>query len=419
MTVYASGSARKTILGIQGSKGTIAAVDLATAQYLRRVTFTPNMKRGSYVSNEIREDRQVSDMRLGVKSYDAALSGELSPGTYQRLMAALLRQAWQTQVTTGAVATITAAATTGAAGTFTMSGTGAFLTAGFKVGDVVRWSGWSADALLNNAHNFYITALTASIMTVIGLDGVPPVAHSEGDSVTGVVTGKKTWAPTTGHTKQWFTVEDYFSDIDLSDVYWDMMVANMAISVPGSGIATINAGFVGLQLTQEITSASPYFTAVLPSSTYGDVAAVNGSLVVNGAVIGYITGIDFSIDGGLSASEGCVGSNVLAEIFDGNTKVSGNLKVYLTDMTYSGYFANETVIPISVVLTTGSEANADFIAFTMPRCKVGGADKDDAQTGITQTVPFTALINTTGGAATGATATNKLTTTISVQDSTQ
>jgi hypothetical protein len=54
----------------------------------------------------------------------------------------------------------------------------------------------------------------------------------------------------------------------------------------------------------------------------------------------------------------------------------------------------------------------------MPRVKVGGAGKDDGEKGIVQTMPFTALFDTGAGADKGATATDSLATTLSIQDST-
>jgi hypothetical protein len=191
----ASGVEKKVVLGIQAAKGTAALANLATAQYLRRVTSSLNMTKETYQSNEINSNRQVADFRHGVQSIEGSVAGELSPGAYNLFMAAILRKAWAAGVTTGAITDVTAAATTGAAGTFT-SAAHDFLADGFKVGDVVRWSGFAGGgATANNAHNFMITAITALVMTVVGLDGVPPVADAAGDSVTCVATGKKVWIP--------------------------------------------------------------------------------------------------------------------------------------------------------------------------------------------------------------------------------
>jgi acyl-CoA reductase-like NAD-dependent aldehyde dehydrogenase len=54
----------------------------------------------------------------------------------------------------------------------------------------------------------------------------------------------------------------------------------------------------------------------------------------------------------------------------------------------------------------------------MSRVKVGGVSKNDGEKGLIQSLPFTALFDTGAGPATGATATDHLATTLSIQDST-
>ncbi len=411
----ASGIEKKVILCIQSAQATIAPAATATAQYLRRVTSSMNMTKETYQSNEINANRQVADFRHGVQSIEGSISGELSPGAYQLLMAAILRKAWTTGVNSGAHADVTAAATTGAAGTFTTVA-GTWLTDGFKVGDVVRFTGW-AGVLTNNAHNFLITAVTETVMTVIGLDGVPPTSEAATDSVTATVVGKKLWTPETAHTENWFSIEHNFSDIDLSEVFWDVKVNSMAIKLPATGLSSIEFGLMGLNHTNKVSGDSPYFTAVVAAETHGILAAVNGAIYVQGTKIALLTGIDFDVAGNLS-SEGVVGSNVKPDIFDGRVVVKGNMTVFFEDATFRDYFENETEVSINCAFTDSNDADAEFLAFAMSRVKVGGASKDDGEKGIIQTLPFVALFDTGAGPATGATATDHLATTLSIQDST-
>ena len=90
------------------------------------------------------------------------------------------------------------------------------------------------------------------------------------------------------------------------------------------------------------------------------------------------------------------------------------MTVYFSDATMRDYFINETEVAVNAVFTTGNAANADFIAISMPRCKVGGASKDDGDSGIVMTMPFQALYDTAGGTETTE---DTLATTISIQDS--
>lgn len=107
-----------------------------------------------------------------------------------------------------------------------------------------------------------------------------------------------------------------------------------------------------------------------------------------------------------------VGSNTIPVRFPGRILVSGQATAYFEDATFRDAFLNESEIEIIVVLTSDNSAASQFISFVLPRCKLGGSSKSDGEGGITQTIPFTALLPITGGAGIA----NELTT-ISVQDS--
>jgi len=414
----ASGIEKKLVLATQGTQGTIPIAALATAQYLRRVTSNLDLSKETYQSNEMRADRQVGDMRHGVRSIDGTISGELSPGTYDDLHAAILRRAWTAGAVGGPESDVTAAATTGASGTFTSAATATFITDGLKIGDVIRWTGWTTTGVTNNTHNFLITALTETVITGTMLDGVAVAAKTAGDAVTATVVGKKTWVPSTAHTETWFAIEHNYSDIDLSEVFIDCKVNSISFKLPASGMATTDMAMMGLDMQDFSGGNAPYFTAPLAASNTGVLAAVNGALYIQGTKVALLTGLDFDISSNLT-SEAVVGSNVKADIFDGRISVKGNMTVFFEDATFRDYFIDETEISINCAFTTSNDANADFLAFSMPKVKVGGASKDDGEKGIIQTMPFVALYNSDGStAATGATAETTLATTISIQDST-
>lgn len=416
MTI-ATGIAKKLVIAQQAALGTIAAVDAASAVYLRRVSSNLDLKKDVYQSNEIRSDMQIGDYRHGVRSVDGSISGELSPGTYQLLMAAMLRKAWVAAPVGGPESDIAAAVTSGNAGTFTSAATATFLTDGLKVGDVIRWTGWTTTGAGNNTRNFLITNLTQLVMTGVMLDGSPVVDKIAGDAVTATGVGKKTWTPTTGHTNLYFTVEHNYSDLDMSEVFTDCKPSTIGFKLPASGMGTIDIGMMGLNMTAYSAGTAPYFTGPAAAETAGVVAAVNGVIYVQNTAVALITGMDFDIAGGQSA-EPVVGSNYKPDIFDGRVQVKGNMTVFFQDATFRDYFINETEVSISVALTCANTATADFLAFTMPRVKVGGASKDDGEKGLVMTMPFQALFDTTAGADSGATATKSLATTLSIQDST-
>jgi hypothetical protein len=159
-------------------------------------------------------------------------------------------------------------------------------------------------------------------------------------------------------------------------------------------MATVDFGFLGR--SQDL-AASQYFTAPTAATTTGVTAGANGLLMVSGATVGNVTGISFDINGNMTR-EDVIGSSSSPDIFAGSVLVSGQITILFEDDRYSQMFEDETEASIAVALTTSNDAAADFVSFVMPRIKVGGNSKDDGQKGIVQTLPFTALLDGTGGA---------------------
>ena len=142
MTI-ATGIQKKLTYKKEVTFGTVPAATGPFGQALRRVTSSLDATKATFKSNEIRPDFQVADFRHGSRSVAGTITGELSVGTHADFLATAMRQAWQATINTGVQITIAAASTTGASGTYTRSA-GSFLTDGFKLGDVVRATGWTA-----------------------------------------------------------------------------------------------------------------------------------------------------------------------------------------------------------------------------------------------------------------------------------
>jgi len=407
MTGIATGVFKKLSFKKQTAVKTVAPAGAAgSAQYMRRVTSTLSLAKATYQSQEILASQQVRDFRHGVRKVEGSISGELSVGGYQKPFESVLRQLVQSAPTSGALTTVTAAVTTGAQGTFTRSG-GSFITDGFKVGDVVNWTGWATTGVPNNDHHALIIGLTATVMTVVMINGVAVGPKAAGDSVTCALVGKRTWVPSSGQTRDYYTIEHWFSDIAQSEVFEDCVFSGANIQLPPSGMATVEFPVMGLNMS---TGATEYFTTPAAPPTGGIEASVNGILVINGAAAGIVTGMNVAITGNYSAPGGVVGTNVDPDIFPGTLGVTGQLTVLFQDEVFRDMFLNETEASVALVLTATNAANAPFTSFVMPRIKFGGSTKDDGQTGLTQTMPFTALERVDGS-------TVHLATTIAIQDS--
>ncbi|PRC92675.1 phage tail tube protein [Solimicrobium silvestre] len=377
---------KETTWGVQASN--------VGGQALRRVTSNLDLKKATFGSKELRPDFQVADFRHGGRSVDGTISGELSVGTYGDFMGSICRQAWAAKATTGAITTVAAASTVGAQGTFTLSA-GSFLAMGFDNGDVVTCTGWTTTGATNNNHNFYLTNVTALVMTGVFLDGVPMGTKIAGDSVTITQAGKKNYLATSGQVNDSYSIEHWFSDIQQSETFVGCRISSMDIKLPSNGFAMIDTAFMGKDMIPMITGG-PYFTSPASISTGGNLAGVNGQLYVQGNQVGLITGMNIKINANMTSGE-VIGSPTRPDVFMGAMDVSGQLTVYFIDNVMRDLFVNETEASVQVVFTSNNTATADFIAFTLPRIKLGGGSKDDGQKGLIMTMPYTALLNIYGG----------------------
>lgn len=387
----------------QTTKGTLAGS--SGGQNLRRTTANFNLEKETYNgADEITSTRQMITSRHGVKQVTGALNNLFSPLTYSDMLSALLRRDFAA-VTAISSLSLTIASGTGSTYTITRA-TGSWVTDGAKVGGVIRLTAGSFTAgNLNN--NLLVLSMTATVLTVQTLNGSTLTAEGPIASSTVSFPGKLTYAPTTGHTRVYYTVEEWYSDISYSQVNKDVKVGSATLSLPGSGNATIDLAFVGLDQTDDTTQ---YFSSPTGETTTNTLTAASGLLFVNGTQQATITDLNITVDGGQTPADGTVGSNLRADIFEGKVLVTGTFTGYFEAGAIDGYFIDETEVSIMTALTDGTANNANFVTLYMPRIKVNSADGDDGETGIMRTYNFEALLY--NGAGLGVQATTLL-----VQDS--
>lgn len=397
----AKGVRKQLAYKLETAWGTLAGT--SGGKLLRRVTAQFKLDKEAYESQEIRTDLQVGDYRHGIRSASGSINGELSPGTYSELMQSVLYRDFAAITSiTGLSLTV---APSGNNWTITRSA-GSWIADNITPGSIVRITAGSFNAL-NLNKNLLVLSETATVLTVSVLNGTALFAEGPIASATVALPGKRTFVPSTGHTDQSFTVEEWFPDAPQSEVYTGVKFSNMQVQLPTSGLVTVNFNAQGKDLTS--TGSTQYFTAPTALNTNGIFASAQGAVTVNGVLAGLVTSADFTVERALENAT-VIGSNSIADIFTGKVRVTGNMSVYFDSATFRDLFANETIASVSFVVTTSSGANADFVSFTLPKIKFGGFDKADAELGIMASMPFTALLNdvTSGG---------HLASTIVVQDS--
>lgn len=363
------------------------------AQVIRREQSTFNLAKNTFENNEIATHQQSTGITHGMRSVTGSLNGVLSPNTYSTIIASLLRAPFAAVTPYNAGIDVTAAATS----PHFVDASGGFLTAGLKVGDVVQWTGFAgAGATDNNDRNFLITALTGTNMTGFFLDGTAVTADIAGDGTTVTVVGKKAKAPTSSQTQEYWTVEEWYSDVTRSELYTDVVVASCDIGLPSDGNATFASTYAGLDRT---IAGAQVLTTPTAETTTPVLTAVNGAIVVNGSAVANITGASITINCNAAPTGSVVGTNLSPDVQRGRITVSGQITAFFQDGAISTLFDDATSTGIIIVVTDDDTATSDFVSFSMSAVKFGGDSSDDGEKGIVKTFPFTAEINGAGGAA--------------------
>jgi hypothetical protein len=373
---------------VESTYGTIPTA--SGAQLLRRIASTVDLSKETYASNELRTDFQIADFRHGVRSVQGSLNGELSPGTYEDFFAYALKRDFAALTASTSVSLTIA----GTGPTYTVTrAAGSWLTDGYKNGNVIRLSVGSLNAANINKNLLIVDITSATVLTVIPLNGVALAAEGPITGCTVTATGKSTFVPTSGHTDRSFALEHWFADVAQSERFLGCKVSKIGLQLPPSGIATAAFEIMGQDVA---TGTAQYFTSPTAVSTSAPLAAVNGVLRVGGVTLASVTGLNIDITPTYSG-EAVVGSNVKPALFAGTVNVTGQMTVFFEDAVLRDAFLNESEVELIAAFSTDNTATADFVSIAIPRIKLGGASKDDVMAGIKATVPFQALLNSVGG----------------------
>jgi hypothetical protein len=389
MTV-AQGINKITVYKAQVALGTPAIG--SGGQILRRKTSVAKTSRATYTNDEIVQHQQSTGVNLGTASSNWQFDGLLSPGTYSGLLAGLMRKVFTaTAAITGIGVTIAGA------GPYTITrATGDFLTGGVKIGDVIRITAGTFANPVNRDNNFVITALTATVATVITLNGTALVAEGPIAASTITVVGKKSIVPLTSHTDTLFTVEEWYADLAKSELFPDIRIGQADIGLPASGNATIKLASQGLGV--QTNGVAQALTTPTSATTSPVLTAVRGILLVNGAKNQVVTGVTITAKTALTPEGPVVGSNYAPDMARGRVEVSGSFTALFDSTTLRDLYSSETLLNMVAVMAADTTNNSDFVSFNMSAIKLTDAAPDDGEKAIVRTYPFTAQLNAAGGA---------------------
>lgn len=384
MPTLSTGVFRSVVIANETTLGTPGA---GPGQLLRRVQSDMNLDVQPLVSPEIITSQQVRDMRMGPRRVRGSHTGVLSPGTYTTFFDNLLRGTWTAGVTKASVTD--SVATVDADGNLVLtSATAAWLTAGFKRGDIARVTGASGGGTVINNVNARVVSVTATVLTLaIVAPGITAPTWSSGQTITVSVVGKKLFVPTSGHVKRSFTMEHWFSDIGVAQLFTGNRVQQISLNFPAAGYVQMQTSTLGLN--QEESASRTYSTPTAATGSNG-LTTVQGRIAYKGASLAYVTGANIQIAANLQADP-VVGSVFPADIFQGTISVRGSLTCFMADDDMTADFLAENEVDIALTATTSPAGNADFVSAYMGRVKLMAPAISDGDMGITRTYGFQAI----------------------------
>jgi len=350
---------------VQSALGTIASG--AGATILRGSGGTGgSMSKVPVESNEIRSDGMRTRGRHGSQRTTGPYEAELSLGNQDDIIEAVMRGTYAAALTiTEATASLTSITTTTST---IVAGGGSWITAGLRVGDVVRLTNHSTAG--NNNINIPITALTASTITTTTALTANAVADT---AFTITRPGRKVINPAVP-VQRYFTIEEYESDIDQSEVYQDAKFTAMTFEMRPDGLIMFNPTWNGTGYQQVLpTGSSPYFTSpTLP--TGAPLAVIDASILVNGVAVVDLTAFSLTFDIG-SETPAVLSSKYAPDVFTGQMALSGSITALRKDLSYADAFLNETQLSLHVVAVELESEPKDFVSIYIPNFTLGSVDK--------------------------------------------
>lgn len=196
---------------------------------------------------------------------------------------------------------------------------------------------------------------------------------------------------TTGTTENSFTLQKYFSDITQYHIFTGCVVNSWSISVTPNGIITSTFNVMGETMT---TGTSPTLSGATDKASTSPFDSFTGTLTEGGVANALVTGIDFSLDNGISTLP-VIGSNKTIGLVDGRATITGTVTAYFANSTLLDKFINETESSLSFQLT---DASSNSMTFSLPRIKYSGGDVSlDGEGPVTISMPFQALYDSGEG----------------------
>jgi len=322
-----------------------------TLQDLRYTAEALNYNLSNIVSEEVRGDRQRSDLIQVQSDASGDITAELSYDSYDDFVQSAFASAWGTAVGVTAQVTIDAA---NADNSFNDSGSG---FGNIVIGQWVKTSGFTDPA--NNGFFKVVTATSAKITVA----GGTLVTEAAGASVT--VSGEML---RNGTTLSSYTIQKHFQDATTPVFinFTGARIGSMGLSFSTGEIVETTFGVMALGAASSTTQIAG--ASINPATTTGVLNAVGNVSTIwldNAVSSSFFNSLTATIANNLRAQD-AVGSLPHVGIALGSLDVTGDISLYFEDDTMYSKFIAATAFALSFLL---EDVAGNAYLFTLPRVK--------------------------------------------------
>lgn len=343
---------------------------------VRHTGATLGITKGTFVSEEQRPDRQISDMRHGTKQTGGEIQFELSYGSFDKFLEAVLCGTWTPARTAN---TISAAA---ADNSLNDSANG---FQEFEAGDKILVAGFTGAGTTANG-TLTVVSRTASKIVVSGATLVDDAA-GEVVTITPITAHLKA-----GTARRSFSVLRDFTDTttDRFELYTGVELNTLSLTIPVEGMIT--GSFAAIGKGMSISNAAPAGATFTAPTTTSPLDGFHGALKEGGAAIATVTEVQFTLENGIAPrfTLGSDEAQLRASIDRSN--LTGSVTVHAEDASMLKKFLNETESSLELNFIDGA-GNAYKVE--LPRVKYNGGQRDVGKGPITSNLPFQALYDGT------------------------
>lgn len=354
------------------------------ARVFRPNSGTLNLTKAPIASGESRRDGMSTRGRHGSRSVAGSYVGDLSLGTFDPLIEAGFRGTFTAPLALTALSlTVNAAART------ITRAAGSWITDGVRVGDVIRFSGFTTTA--NNGRNVRVVALTATVMTVA--ETLTTVASAENGI--SLARPKKLIQ---GQTPRSFTFEEAELDIDGSEIFTGNRVGQLQISLSPNGMGILTVSLAGQNMDIVEGAQSPYFANPVATTSIG-MTAVEAVIRLGDEDVLDVTALTLSVN--LNANgQAVVGSVVTPDVFTNQAAIEASITALRKDVTRSRQFLNEDQLSLHILFTENESEPRDFCSLFLGNLTLSSASKSELGSDgpRTQTLGLMVGIDERGGA---------------------